>query len=132
VAQRLRSLLVDTDVFIDYLNGIRHMREILDAPHHRVYYAAVTRKELLGKSGLSDTERQRIKNLLLTHRMIPIDDAIAECFSRLLAKYADRGLRKGDALVAATAWCRRLPIVTRNSRHYRFISEIKVLDPAGL
>jgi len=132
VARRARSLLVDTDVLIDYLNGIQRTREILDSPRHRVYYAAVTRKELLGKRGLSATERQRIQQLLLTHRLIPIDDAIAERFSRLLARYADRGLRKADALVAATAWCRGLSLVTRNSRHYRFISEIKLLAPARL
>ena len=81
---------------------------------------------------LSATERQRIQRLLLTHRLIPTDDVIAERFSELLIKYAAQGLRKADALVAATAWCRRLPLVTRNSRHYRFISEIKLLALAQL
>jgi hypothetical protein len=105
---------------------------VAHSPRHRIYYAAVTRKELLGKPGLSATERQRVQRLLLTHRLIPIDDAIAERFSGLLAKYAAQGLRKADALGAATAWCRRLRLVTRNSRHYRFISEIKLLAPAQL
>lgn len=132
MARRPRSFLVDTDVFIDYLNGLQGTRKILDSPGYRIYYAAVTRKELLGKPGLSTTERQRIQHLLLTHRLIPIDDAIAECFSRLLAKYADHGLRKADALVAATAWCRKLPLLTRNTRHYRFIEEIELLNPARL
>ena len=81
---------------------------------------------------LSATERKRIQRLLLTHRLIPTDDVIAERFSELLIKYAAQGLRKADALVAATAWCRRLPLVTRNSRHYRFISEIKLLALAQL
>ena len=70
--------------------------------------------------------------LLLHHRQIPVDERIAERFSSLLTKYAARGLRKADALVAATAWSRRLPLLTRNTRHYRFISEITLLSSATL
>ncbi len=70
--------------------------------------------------------------LLLRHRLIPIDETIAERFSTLLVKYAKRGLRKADALVAATAWSRRVPLATGNLRHYRFITEITLLDPDEL
>jgi predicted nucleic acid-binding protein len=70
--------------------------------------------------------------LLAKHRLIPLDEKIAERFSRLLAKYAAQGLRKADALVAATAWSRRLPLLTRNLRHYRFISEIALIEPSEL
>jgi len=57
VARRPSSLVADTDIFIDYLNGFERMRDILDSPLHRVYFAAITRKELLGAPGLSSTER---------------------------------------------------------------------------
>jgi predicted nucleic acid-binding protein len=132
VAQRPAAFLVDTDIFIDYLNGVKRMREILDAPQHRVYYSAVTKKELLTKPGLSTTERRRIRILLLRHRLIPVDERIAARFSLLLPKYASQGLRKADALVAATAWSRRLPLFTRNTRHHRFISTITLLSSAEL
>lgn len=127
--QRPASFLADTDIFIDYLNGVERMREILDSPRHKVYYSPVTKKELLAKRGLTSTERGRIRMLLLKHRLIPIDERVAERFSCLLAKYADHGLRKADALVAATAWSRTLPLLTRNTKHYRFISEITLIDP---
>jgi predicted nucleic acid-binding protein len=128
VARRLRSFVVDTDIFIDYLNGFERMREILDSPLHRIYFAAITRKELLAKPRLSSRERRRIELLLLKHRLIPVDENIAEKFSSLLQKYNRQGLRNGDALVAATAWSRNLPLFTRNVRHYRFISEITLFD----
>jgi predicted nucleic acid-binding protein len=123
---------VDTDILIDYLNGVELTKRILDSPRHRIYYSTVAKKELLAMSGLSSTERRRIRLLLLKHRLIPIDDKIAQRFSHLLAKYANQGLRKGDALVAATAWSRRLSLLTRNTRHYRFIAEITLMDPLKL
>ncbi|MBI3000919.1 MAG: type II toxin-antitoxin system VapC family toxin [Deltaproteobacteria bacterium] len=132
MARSPTALLVDTDIFIDYLNGIEWTREILDSSRYRVYYSTVTRKELLAKPSLSSTERRRIQMLLLGHRSIPIDEKVAEHFSRLLQKYSHHGLRKADALVAATAWSRRLRLLTRNTRHYRFISEITLIDPLHL
>jgi predicted nucleic acid-binding protein len=129
VARRPSSFVVDTDIFIDYLNGFERMREILDSPLYRVYFAAITRKELLAKPRLSSTERRRVERLLLKHRLIPVDENIAENFSSLLHKYSRQGLRNGDALVAATAWSRNLPLFTRNVKHYRFISEITLFDP---
>ena len=132
MARRPTAFLVDTDILIDYLNGVPRMREILDVPRYRVYYSAVTRKELLTKRGLSATERQKIYILLRHHRLIPVDKKIAERFSRLLTVYAGQDLRKADALVAATAWSCNLSLFTRNIRHYRFISEISLLDEAQL
>lgn len=93
MARRPRSFVVDTDIFIDYLNGFERMREILDSPLHRVYFAAVTRKELLAKPRLSSTERRRVELLLLKHRLIPVDENIAENFSSLLHKYSRQGLK---------------------------------------
>jgi predicted nucleic acid-binding protein len=132
VARRPTAFLVDTDIFIDYLNGVKRMREILDSPRYRMYYSTVTEKELLAKPGLSATERRRIRLLLQYHRLIPVDERIAGRFSSLLVKYTNHGLHKADALVAATAWSRRLPLLTRNTRHYRFISEISLLALAEL
>lgn len=62
------------------------------------------------------------------HRLIPVGDEIAEKFSRLMAKYASQKIRKADALIAATCWAKKLPLVTRNVKHYRFIKEISLLE----
>jgi predicted nucleic acid-binding protein len=37
-------------------------------------------------------------------------------------------LRVDDALIAATAWVKRLPLLTRNRKHYEFIAEITLMD----
>lgn len=127
-----RSFLVDTDIFIDYLKGFPHSKRLLDNPQHRCYYVAVVRKELLQKRGLSTTERRKILTLLARHYRLGLTDRIADCYSRLLRKYARRPLRPADAVIAAAAWATRLALVTRNQKHYTFVSEITVIDPLTL
>jgi hypothetical protein len=50
------QFLVDTDILIAYLNH-RAYRHYLEAPHAKIYYSAVTKKELLSKRGLKTTEK---------------------------------------------------------------------------
>jgi predicted nucleic acid-binding protein len=59
-------------------------------------------------------------------RIIPVDAGIAEKYWLLLKKYQSQGLRQADAIVAATAWQKNLPLLTRNQKHFRFISEIEL------
>lgn len=132
MAQPVIAFLVDTDIFIDYLNGSKIAKNILDSSRHRIYYSIVTKKELLAKQGLTANERRKIRMLLLNHRLLPLNEKITRKFSVLLAKYKAQDLRKADALVAATAATQRLPLLTRNLKHYRFISEITLMDLAAL
>jgi len=120
------ALLIDTDIFIDYLKSIQPACALLDSSQFDLYYSSWTRKELLAKSGLRESERQEIEVLLGRFRMIPVDDAIAEKYWTLLKKYETQGLRQADAIVAATAWQKQFPLLTRNQNHFRFISEIEL------
>lgn len=81
--------------------------------------------------GLTTAERRRILTLLAKHHRLGVTDQIAGRYSRLLRKYARRSLRPADALIAAAAWATRLPLVTRNQKHYSFISEITLIDPVS-
>jgi len=119
-------LLVDTDVFIDYLKDIRPARALLDSGQFDIYYSSWTRKELLAQPGLATYERQEIEELLRRFRLVPVDDAIAEKYWVLLTKYGSQGLRQADAIIAATAWQKNLPLLTRNQKHFKFIGEIKL------
>jgi len=120
------ALLVDTDVLIDYLRGIRPARALLDADRFDFYYSSQTRKELLSKPGLTDSVRREIQALLRRLRVVLIDDSIAGKYWSLLKKYESQGLRQADAIIAATAWQKRLPLLTRNHRHFRFVDEIEL------
>ncbi|MGZ8845314.1 MAG: PIN domain-containing protein [Pyrinomonadaceae bacterium] len=123
------ALLVDTDVLIDYLKGVRPAVLLLDSSEFDFYYSSWTRKELLTKPGLRESERQEIEALLRRLRILKVDDAIAEKYWILLKRYESRGLRQADALIAATAWQKAFPLLTRDQRHFGFIVEIE-LAPA--
>ena len=117
------GVLIDTDVFIDYFNTGRHA-SILEDPTRRIYYSIVTRKELLAKEGLRDSERQAIVETLRGFRLVPINRAIAGRYSRV--RTAAPWLEREDALIAATAIEKRLRLFTGNWRHFRRIEGVRL------
>lgn len=118
------QLLVDTDILIAYINR-RAYRAYLENPQNRIYYSAITKKELLSKQGLKDSERRAILALLRRFRLIRIDQRISSEYSRLKSAYPS--LERGDTLIAASALVRKLPLLTRNQRHFRMVKEIVLL-----
>jgi len=119
-----KNLLLDTDILIDWLHGRTWAKDLLTQPGWVFYYSSLTHKELLSKEGLSDRERKKITALLRHLRWIPVIPDIAQKTSELLRYYHRRGLKKNDALIAATAWSKNLVLLTRNRRHFQFIREI--------
>jgi predicted nucleic acid-binding protein len=112
------KLLIDTDIFIDYFNH-GFFEEILENKEFTIYYSVITKKELLAKQGLKDSEKQAILYVLRKYKIINITDDIAYRYSVLLNEYSE--MTKEDALIAATALHKRLPLLTRNWKHYRKI-----------
>ena len=53
------SVLIDTDIFIDYFNTGR-FHALFDSNRFTVYYSIITKKELLTKPGLREAEREAL------------------------------------------------------------------------
>lgn len=77
----------------------------------------VTRKELFAKEGLKDSERRAIIDALRRFRVVPLTNAIAARYT--VVRRDCPKLQREDALIAATAIEKRLPLFTRNWRHFR-------------
>jgi predicted nucleic acid-binding protein len=122
----LRSALVDTGVFILWYRGDARARRFFRTQHTIIYYSKVVRKELL-RPPISDAERRRILTLLRTMRLINPDPQIVAAYSDLLERYPYLRDHLADALIAASAWAKNLPIVTVNRRHFDPITEIEVV-----
>ncbi|OGW43876.1 MAG: hypothetical protein A2Y66_04180 [Nitrospirae bacterium RBG_13_41_22] len=112
------KVLIDTDIFIDYFN-YGYFEEILENKEFTIYYSVITKKELLAKQGLKNSEEQAILYILGKYRIINITADIANRYSALLEEYPE--ISKEDALTAATALHKSLPLLTRNWKHYRKI-----------
>ena len=132
--RRPRGHLLDTNVLIGILKRWSGLQGLLDPGFRPLYCASLSRRELFQKQGLSTAERWAIHRLLSDLRILYPDPAILDRFDRLRAKYAARTQPswQGDALVAATAWAKELPLVTLNVGHFRFVEEIVVLSPMDL
>jgi len=120
------KLLIDTDIFIDYLKGMSPAKAVFRSRDIDIYCSVLTKKELLNKPGLKDSERKKIVSIFRELKTILIDSDISIKYSDLLAKYHERALQPPDAIIAATAWSRKLPLLTRNRRHFSYINEIKL------
>ncbi len=120
------KLLIDTDIFIDYLKGMSPAKAVFRSKDIDIYCSVLTKKELLNKPGLKDSERKKIIRILRDLKTISIDPDISLKYSDLLAKYHNNHLQPPDAIIAATAWSKKLPLLTRNRRHFSYIEEIKL------
>jgi predicted nucleic acid-binding protein len=69
-------VLIDTDIFIDALRGVKSVRELFRTKEIDRYCSVLSKKELLSKGGLKDSERKKILNMLAQVRVLRIDDDI--------------------------------------------------------
>jgi predicted nucleic acid-binding protein len=121
------KLLIDTDIFIDALKEVKSARELFRSKDILLYCSILTRKELLSKRGLKDSERRKIMDLFLKIRVLRIDDHISRKYFELIKKYGGKQEMLIDYIIAATAWAKDLPLLTRNRKHFEHIKEIKLI-----
>lgn len=108
---RLEALF-DTNIIIDYLNGIPESRAEL-ARYRRVFISPITFVEVLvGTSQASDVT---VRAFLARFTMAELSTATLEAAIRLRKEYR---IRVPDALVWAAAEIHGLLIVTRNTRDF--------------
>ena len=111
------EVLVDTDVLVDHLRGARRL-----TADGRLAISVVARCELF--AGGDDPDR--LRRFLSALIELPVDGAIAELAGTIRR---GTGVATPDALVAATALIHRLPLMTRNRRHFARVAELVVVTP---
>jgi predicted nucleic acid-binding protein len=122
------KLLVDTDIIIDALKGVKPARALLRSQEIDIYCSVLTRKELLSKEGLKDSEKKKITGILSKVKILKVDKSVQKQFNLLLKQYIDRPEAAADYIIAATALAKKLPLLTRNRKHFEYIKEL-VLSP---
>lgn len=113
------EVLVDTDVLIDHLRGKRRLR----GQGERLGVSVVSRCELFA----GRDEPAVLRRLLRAMVELPIDSTIAELAGVIRR---ETGIATPDALIAATALLHRIPLMTRNRRHFEPVSGLQLRAPA--
>ena len=104
--------LIDTNILIDYLNGIGAAREEIDR-YEMPLISAITWMEVM--VGAIDDEQQTIRSFLSRFTQIAIDAEVAEIAVSIRRKYK---MRLPDAIIWASAKRESALLVSRNTKDF--------------
>ena len=122
-------VIVDTDILIDVGHGDETAIAYLESLERSkgLAVSAVTYMELIVGCE-NKREQQAVKRFVRRFEVIGLTERITEKAVELLLEYRlSHGLLIADALIAATAIERNVPLVSKNQRDYRFIDGLDLL-----
>ncbi len=118
------SLLIDTDVLIDYLRDKAEAVSYLESLSEPLLISVITVAELY--AGVRDgAERTKLDEFIRAFEIIPADREISVkggLYRRDYMKSHNVGL--ADALIAATAEIHQARLVTLNGKHFPMLSNV--------
>lgn len=118
----MEQLLVDPNLIVKYLeSGDGLLPQIWD--HYQLYTPTTTITELLA-SGKADKEKA-LKLIGERVKIIEIDAKIAEKAAEILTELE---ISLADALIAATAIVKDMPLVTYDLNTFDLIPDLKLVD----
>jgi predicted nucleic acid-binding protein len=122
-------ILIDSDILIDVSRTVPEaldtLRRILDEDEPAI--SVVTQMELI----VGCRNRRELRSLeafLQGLRIFKLNEPISDLAVDLLHRFRlTHGLLLADRLIAASALIHEIPLVSKNSKHFRFIEELTLL-----
>jgi hypothetical protein len=127
-----QGYLLDANVLIDYTanllpdNGKQKVTGIIDDGFN---ISVVVKIEVLGYDDLPSKMKQ-LEAFLDLATVFPLDDDVTAKTIYLRRMY--KKLKLGDAIIAATALAYNFALVTRNTKDFKNIEGLEVVDPYEL
>ncbi len=121
-----KSLLIDTDILIDYLRGKQQAISFLESSEQNLVLSSINVAELYSVVGKGEEEKN-LKIFLQAFEIIPVTNEIAVkggFYRRDFLK--SHGIGLADSIVAATAELFHFELVTLNENHYPMLNNIFV------
>ena len=126
----MKTLVLDTDIFIDYLRGLPKAEGFfkqLKQGESLVYFSAITEAELLGGKECSTIEKKAaLLNFLAHFAKVSVDNQVAASAGELRRNFS---IEIPDAIIAATALLMKGELLTRNLKDYQKIADLRVRAP---
>ena len=121
--------LIDTDILIDAGRDVQEAIELLARieTQSELAISVVTQMELIVGSQ-TKRELRSLEKFLTRFIIILVDEFVSKGAVDLLRQYRlSHGLLIADALIAATAIYHNIPLISKNQRDYRFITELDLI-----
>ena len=116
----MAEILLDSDVIIAWLRGYEPFTELIPGlldQGNVLIWSPVSIAEIF--AGVKKREEKRIENLFFIFETFPISLEIGKKAGEYLNRYRkSHGMELGDALIAASASMRCIPLWTLNKKHY--------------
>jgi len=124
-------MLVDTNIFVDYLRGYAPAVEFFESKLHiisnEVLFSAITETELVvGKDNTDATKREKLLHFLYSWNKVEVNNRIAVLAGDICRNY---GLTIPDGIIAATAILNGAELITKNVKDFRRVQNLKVRSP---
>ena len=116
------AVLLDSNYVIDILNGAISPDEFISC---QCVISAVTIMELYAFAGMSPGEERQIYEAMKQLFIAPVDALIAKR-AGVLARTRKRG--RADLIIAATALELNIPLLTKNTRDFKNIPSLRLLN----
>lgn len=120
-------ILCDTDIFIEaFKNNTLATGSLRRIGFQNIALSAITLMELYF-GALNKRELVKIKSRLQKLEIINLDQKITKTAINMIERYAkSNGLHIPDALIAATAICRGMQLLTYNVKDFKFVEGIRL------
>lgn len=131
----MAMILLDSDVLIDYLRGVEPVRAALQKlfPTGRLRRTVISQFELLAGSRQA-AQKQAVTDLLALLKILDLDQESAALAANLKRELAIAGNNIGmaDCLIAGIALTHRVPLLTRNRRHFERVPKLQLFELSGV
>ena len=119
------SILVDTDVLVDFLRGHSKAVAFVSAHSARIILSSIVVAELYaGVKG--NTEQTALDNFVSLFRVVPVSAKIAKAGGLYKRNYGNlHGVGLADAILAATAEAENAELKTLNTKHYPMLEGLR-------
>lgn len=123
------TIVIDTDILIDVGRNIKQALDYLKkCKYQTVLTVSIITKMELVVGCRNKNELHNMEKFLCNFELLNLSENISKKADELLLRYRlSHGLLIPDALIAATAITWNYPLISKNQRDYRFITEINLL-----
>jgi predicted nucleic acid-binding protein len=122
----MKTLLLDTDVLVDYLRAFPVATQFLKSQEAPLAMSAITVAELY--AGVREgREKEALDSFIEAFEVFPVTEIVARqggLWRRDFGK--SHGVGLADAMIAATAQDSGAILVTLNRRHFPMLSDVQI------